>query len=76
MDARLAWHQRLGVRFHLLYCVWCRRYAAQILFLRKATKAFASDPTGAPAPKLSAEAKEQMSKRLEEARKNPPSSPP
>jgi hypothetical protein len=62
------------MRFHLLYCVWCRRYASQIRFLRKATQGLAGDAVDAPALTLSAEAKEQMGKRLEEALKNPPSS--
>ena len=75
MDARLPWHQRLAIRFHLLYCVWCRRYAAQIQFLRKAAKGLATKTAEASTSKLSPEAKEQMRKRLEEALKNPPSSP-
>lgn len=75
MDTRLAWYQRLGVRIHLLYCVWCRRYAAQLRFLRKAVKSLAADSTKAPALQLSGEAKEQMRGRLEEALRNhPPSS--
>jgi hypothetical protein len=73
MDARLPWHQRLAIRFHLLYCVWCRRYATQIQFLRKATKGLALRATEASTPKLTGEAKEQMRKRLEEALKTPPS---
>jgi hypothetical protein len=74
MDARLAWHQRLAMRFHLLYCVWCRRYAAQIHFLRKATKNLSGDQPDASAPKLSPEAKDHLSKRLQEALSKPPSS--
>jgi hypothetical protein len=75
MDTRLSWRQRLAVRIHLLYCVWCRRYASQIQFLRKATKGLAVEVTEASTPKLSGEAKEQMRQRLEEAVRNPPSSP-
>jgi hypothetical protein len=75
MDAGLPWHQRLAVRIHLIYCVWCRRYAAQIQFLRKASKGQAAEVMEAPAQTLSGEAKEQMRKRLEEALKNPPSLP-
>ncbi len=74
MDARLRWHQRLAVRFHLIYCVWCRRYAAHIQLLRKAARGLAPDAEVSP-PKLSEEAKTQMQKRLEEALKNPPSPP-
>jgi hypothetical protein len=75
MDAKLPWYQRLAVRFHLLYCVWCRRYAAQIRFLRKATKGLTTEAANESAPGLSPEAKDQMRKRLEEALKNPPASP-
>jgi hypothetical protein len=78
MDTRLAWHQRLAMRFHLLYCVWCRRYAAQILFLRRAAKNLPAETSDSCAPKLSPEAKDQMSQRLKEALNTPPSpsSPP
>lgn len=75
MDARLSWRQRLAVRLHLLYCVWCRRYAAQILFLRKAAKELSVEGPDKSAAKLSDEAKEQMRKRLEEAQKNSPPPP-
>jgi hypothetical protein len=73
MEVRLPWYQRVGVRFHLLYCVWCRRYASQVQFLRKAAKGLAMETQNASASTLSPEAKEQMRKRLEEALKNPPS---
>ena len=73
MEVRLPWYQRVGVRFHLLYCVWCRRYASQVQFLRKAAKGLAMEAQNASASTLSPEAKEQMRKRLEEALKNPPS---
>jgi anti-sigma factor RsiW len=76
MDGRLPWYQRLAVRVHLLYCVWCRRYAAQIKWLRKAAKGLDAEATSAWTPALSAEAKEQIRKRLVEALKNPPSPPP
>ena len=72
MEVKLPWYQRVGVRFHLLYCVWCRRYASQIQFLRKAAKGLAMETQNASASKLSLDAKEQMRKRLEEALKNPP----
>ena len=73
MDAKLPWHRTLGVRFHLLYCVWCRRYASQVQFLRKAAKGLAMETHNESASKLSPDAKEQMRSRLEEALKNPPS---
>jgi hypothetical protein len=67
MDAKLPWHQRLAIRIHLLYCLWCRRYAAQIQFLRQATRELAGGTNSAESEKLSSEAKEQIRKRLVEA---------
>ncbi len=75
MDAKLPWHQRLGVRFHLLYCIWCRRYVAQIGFLRRAAKALATELPEADGSRLPAEAKERMRRRLQEALKSPPAAP-
>ena len=75
MDGRLRWYQRLGVRIHLLYCVWCRRYAAQLQFLRKATQDLGSELDTVPAHSLSNEARDKIQTRLQEAmRDNPPSS--
>lgn len=74
MDARLPWSRRLAIRIHLLYCVWCRRYAAQLQILRRASRELAAGTLGAPAQKLSGEAKQQMVTRLREALKVPPSS--
>jgi len=75
MDVRLSWSQRLGVWVHLLYCVWCRRYAAQVQFLRRATKDLAAQSLDTPDQKLSDEAKAQMRQKLTEALKSPPSPP-
>lgn len=75
MDTTLPWYQRLAIRIHLLYCVWCRRYTAQIRFLHQATKAWATEAADLSAPKLSSEAKETMRKRLKEALKQTPPSP-
>ena len=75
MDAKLRWYQWLGVRLHLLYCVWCRRYAAQLRFLRKASKQQAPEMETVPYHKLSNEARARIRTRLQEAsRDNPPSS--
>ena len=74
MDAKLPWYQRLGVRLHLLYCVWCRRYTAQLQFLRNAAQQFASGLEAVPSHRLSSEAKDQIRVRLQEALKKP--SPP
>jgi hypothetical protein len=75
MDAQLGWPQRWAMRVHLLYCVWCRRYAAQLQFLRQAARQINSPPLQTPPPTLSPTAKEQIRARLQQALKNPPGSP-
>ena len=75
IDAKLPWYQWLGMRIHLLYCVWCRRYASQIHFLHKACKQSGSEPEARPSHTLSPEAKDKMRARLQDAMKDEPPSP-
>jgi hypothetical protein len=70
MDTKLRWYQWLGMRIHLLYCVWCRRYASQIRFLHKACDQLDPETQASPSHTLSSEAKEKMRARLQEAMKN------
>jgi hypothetical protein len=75
MDAKLRWYQQLGMRIHLLYCVWCRRYASQLRFLHKACGHLGSETRANPSHTLSSEARSRMRARLQEAMKDaPPSS--
>jgi len=74
MDAKLPWSRRLAMKVHLLYCVWCRRYAAQLKVLRRAAQQL-PNPEADPTHKLSDEARKRMCARLNEALKEPPSSP-
>ena len=67
MDVKLAWHQRLAIRVHLVYCVWCRRYASQIQFLRKAAIELADGADGEEAARLSVEAKDEIRQSLRQA---------
>ncbi len=76
MDTKLSWPKRWAVRLHLLYCVWCRRYAAQLQFLRQAAEAPAVDFEAVASDKLPAEAREQIRRRLHEALRDPPLPPP
>ena len=57
MDARLPWTRRLAIRLHLLYCLGCRRYAAHLQFLRRASQALGAEALEPAAPKLSHEAR-------------------
>lgn len=34
MDAKLTWHERVGLSLHLLICVLCRRYVEDLKQLR------------------------------------------
>jgi hypothetical protein len=70
MDAKLPWHRRLAMKVHLLYCVWCRRYAAQLHFLRAATRELTPEALDTPPQKLSNEEKEQMRARVQAGLKN------
>ncbi len=72
MDEKLPWHQRLGMQLHLLYCVWCRRYAVQLRFLRVATRRLLNGLDDAPPQSLSLEAKEQIQACLRRAMKQSP----
>ena len=72
MDARLPWPRRLAIRLHLLYCLGCRRYAAQLRFLRRAGRQLAAQALQAPPVALSSEARQQMVARLKTALKDPP----
>ncbi len=75
MEARLRWYQWLGMRIHLLYCVWCRRYASQIRFLHKACDGLDTETQANPSHTLSPEAKDTMRARLQEAMKDKPPPP-
>ena len=66
MDTALPWYRRLAMRFHMLYCVWCRRYAAQLRVLRSAARCCGTEQNASGA-KLSDSAKERMRERLNEA---------
>jgi len=64
MYRRLPLLQRLGLRVHLLFCKWCRRYGRQIRFLRNAAHQH-PDELAEPAPrKLPAEARDRIKQRL------------
>ena len=72
MDASLPWHRRLAVRIHLLYCVWCRRYAAQVRLLRKAAGRLSAEELECSAERLSEEDKQKMRQSLQDALRSSP----
>lgn len=40
LDRKLALHQRMGMRIHLVMCKFCSRYKEQLLFLRKTARLY------------------------------------
>ena len=65
LDRQLTLRRRIGLRTHLLFCGWCRRYGKQIGFLRVAMQRCARDEQPAPPQVLSPEARERIQRRLE-----------
>jgi len=65
LDRRLPFFQRAGLRLHLLFCKWCRRYGKHIGFMRWASRECAHEDHD-PRPKsLSPEARERIKQRLQ-----------
>lgn len=63
MDTRLPWATRSRMRVHYLICAWCRRYRAQLAFLRRAVSRLGNEaPETGPA--LPPEARERIKKHL------------
>ena len=64
LDHKLPILRRVGLRIHLVFCKWCRRYGKQIRFLRDAAH---EHPDELPEPdrrKLPDDARERIKQRL------------
>ena len=68
LDRKLTFLQRFGLRFHLVLCKWCRRYAKQVTFMRSAAPEHAPDDRHSLPQVLSPEARERI-KRILQAEK-------
>jgi len=69
LDRTLTPVESFGLRFHLLFCRWCRIYGKQIRFLRSAAQAHASDDDQhSTQPALSSEARERIKRSLQSAK--------
>jgi hypothetical protein len=67
MDASLPIGKRVGVRLHLLICIFCRRYERQLRMIRETLRlvSAAEDHPAEPAGEiLSAEARDRIKKSL------------
>ncbi len=63
MDRDLSFIERMGVRFHLLMCRHCARFAKQLEHMRSAIR---KESNTYPQQKLDEDAKVKMKKRLRE----------
>ena len=63
-DHKLSFHQRLGLRIHLVLCKWCRRYGKQITFVHNAAHSHPDEMTESAPQQLSAEARERIRQKL------------
>lgn len=63
-DHKLAFRQRLGLRIHLLFCKWCRRYGKQIAFVSHAAHSHSDEMATSAPHRLSAEARERIRQKL------------
>jgi hypothetical protein len=67
LDQKLSLRQRMQIKLHLLICVWCRRYAQQLLFMRQVMRHTAADfeeSDSSPAPSLSPETRARIKRSL------------
>jgi hypothetical protein len=65
MDRRLSFFEKLGLRLHLLLCKWCRRYGAQLKFLRSAARQCQEHESGQGPHKLTPEARARIKQKLQ-----------
>ena len=65
MDRKLPFVERLKVRLHIHICLWCARYARQLLVMRETLQKRAnSEALTTTGPVMSAEARERLKRKL------------
>ena len=67
MERSLSVSERVGLKIHLFLCKWCRRYGAQIRFLRSAAHQCEEHEKGVVPQKLSPEARERILRKVKSA---------
>ena len=68
LDRDLPLHKRMGVRVHLFFCKFCRRYRRQLVFLQKAGRHYQAGAEGEEIPPfacLPPEARQRISKAID-----------
>jgi hypothetical protein len=69
LDGKLSFLQRVGLRIHLVLCVWCRRYGRQIRWLHSASARCPEEPFEVPARELPPETRQRIKRALESTKK-------
>ena len=64
LDRKLALHQRMGMRMHLMMCKFCSRYQEQLLFLSKTARQY-SERSEEPDPSI--QLSSDVGKRIKES---------
>ena len=67
LDRKLAWHERLTLRLHLLVCKYCLRFSQQLRSLRVALKRLNEDVENDSNIVMASEAKIRIAKSIESA---------
>jgi predicted anti-sigma-YlaC factor YlaD len=64
VDHELTPFEKISLRFHLIMCRFCRRYAKQIDLLHQVSRSIGESPPDKAAAGLSSEAKERIKKNV------------
>lgn len=65
MDQRLPLITSLRMKLHYIICVWCKRYAKQIAFLKRASRRFPENAANAGAEPISPDTKRRLKAEIE-----------
>lgn len=64
LEQKLPLAKRIGLKLHLLFCVWCRRYGRQIRCLHHAAHEHSDQLADTTPQKLSSAARDRIKQKL------------
>ncbi|QDC43479.1 zf-HC2 domain-containing protein [Methylophilus medardicus] len=65
LDRPLTWRERWAVRLHLLICVYCRRFAQQLQWIRRAMQGWQQQVAEDSEVALSQDARDRITQQLD-----------
>lgn len=65
LDRPLTWRERWAVRLHLLICVYCRRFAQQLQWMRRAMQGWQEQVAEDSEVALSQDARDRITQQLD-----------